>query len=147
MNSFLAKSFLMFTAMSGFLLSCGESPPPLLITSEYNVQKIQVLQSCTSQDEPLFLIEDRQKIEEIITFLDENDHSWEYPFGGTAPSLPYELNIFDEKQLKLVIWFGNSTLMGRTLKKNDGGVRVKYLSSKKMGKFVSSIGITSKCEQ
>ena len=148
MNNFTNKLFLTFAIVSGFLMSCGESPPPLLIASDYDVQKIQVLHLCHGQNhyEPLFSIEDKQIIEQIILFLKENNHSWQYPFGGTAPILPYKLNIYSNNKIALVIWYGNNTLMGRSLKKNVGAVREKGLSNKKIANFVNSIGTKSKCE-
>jgi hypothetical protein len=143
MNNFLAQLFFIFVIVSGFLLSCGESAPPLPITSFSDVQKIQVLRAkCNSGDtEYLFSIKDRQRIEEIMTFLRENNHSWGYPFGGTAPGLPYTLHIFGEERQELVIWFGNNGLMGRTLEANDKGVRLKGLSLTEIEKLVTLVEV------
>ncbi|MGL6344539.1 MAG: hypothetical protein ACRC80_35990 [Waterburya sp.] len=144
MNNSLAKLFFTFVIVSGLLLSCGESLPPLSIPSKKNIQKIEVLDKCTARYEPLFLIKDKQKIQEIMTFLAENNHSWGEPFGGTAPTLPFKLDIYSKEKQELVIWFGNKGLMGRTGKINDGGVRLKTLSSKEMEELIALVGIKDK---
>lgn len=125
-----------------FLSSCIGYAPPLLIPNKDDINKIQVSLHCNSQYKPLFLIEDRKQIEEIISFLVKNNKSWQYPLGGTTPIPPYKLELLSEKKLELVIWFGNRTLTGRTLEKNGAGTRVKYLSSEKIEKFVYQLGIT-----
>lgn len=128
------------------LVSCTSNASNLPFTQNDNVNNIKVFQKCDNQLRSLIITDNEEKVKKVIALLVKHNHSWKYPLGDTAPSPPYKLELYAGKKLKFIIWYGNNTLSGRTYKKNDEGVRVKYLSPKKMENFANSIGTKSKCE-
>lgn len=143
-------SFLFGLAYIGILYyNYKTEAKPLFIPEKKDVYKIEVSENCYSYDESSFFINDKHKIENVISFLTKHNDSFYYPLGDTAPGLPYRIVLFKKNGNELgelVIWLGNNTLMGREIIKHDRGTRLKYISPLETKELINHLGITSQCE-
>lgn len=131
---------IIYLALVVVLSSC-KSAEPVKVPSASEIQKVEVMAGVMEQRKVIAVITEKQKINELLVFINDNNSNWYKPWD-TYPT-PQATAIFRSSSDAplLILWFGPNWVGGQSMPQGPKAAKLWKLEEEKLMKLKRLLGV------